>query len=165
MERIKRSLLIAFCLLWLLSLSGCIWIPVTEKPLKLYGDSPVVSVVLYQLENGIDIEVEGDVLNLDEESEPAAVLPEDQIEDFCNRLQKLKFRNDIIIILAAMDPPAPIHQGNLIRVNYENGNYEIICSTQTFYWNGKENGTRASYDKEDWDAFLAEYFPEHIANS
>ena len=158
----KRTALVLFCVALLLSLTGCIWIPVWEKPLNLYGDSPVTSVSLYVVENEIVMDVQDGVLNLDEDYEPVAVLSDDQMEDFCKNAQKLGFRDDIVIIPVAMDPVYWSYYGNLIRVDYENGSFEVICSHGLYWYDGKQHYSAANCDTEKWNAFLAEYFPDDI---
>ena len=158
----KRIALVLLCVALLLSLTGCIWIPVWEKPLHLYGDSPVTSVSLYVVDQEIFLDFQDGVLNLDEEYDPIAFLPEDQMEDFCENMQKLGFRNDVFIVLAAMDPAYLGHVGNLIRVDYENGNFEVVCSERTYQYDGLQYSSAANCDTEKWNAFLAEYFPDDI---
>ena len=159
----KQFALVVLCLALLFSLTGCIWIPVPEKPLNLYGDSPVKSVSLYVVEEDTVLNVQDGVLNLDEKWEPIAYLPAGQMQDFCENVKELGFRNDIFIVLAAMDPSYFGHFGNLIRIDYENGNFEVICSVRTYWYDGKQHSSGASYNTEKWDAFLADYFPDYIS--
>lgn len=158
----KRIALVFLCIALLVSLSGCIWIPVWEKPLNLYGDFPVTSVSLYQLDEAFPLATEDGKLNLDEAYSPVAFLSEEEMENFCEKMQKLEFRNDIVIILAAMDPIRWEYVGNLIRVDYENGWFEVICYDGTYWFDGKTHKSSAHCDTEEWDAFLAEYFPDDI---
>ena len=158
----KRIALVLLCVALLLSLTGCIWIPVWEKPLNLYGDSKVVSVSLYQIDEPMTPSMQEGVLNLDEQFDPLAFLPEDQAETFCQKMQKLEFRNDIFLILAAMDPEFQYHVGYVIRVDYENGWFELICSEKTYWFDGREHLSSPYCDTEKWNAFLAEYFPDDI---
>ena len=156
--------LLAACLL-LASLSGCIVIPLYHLGLRLYGDSPVCAVQLYDLNrDGESSRAVYNYADLEEKYVPIAVLSETDWDSICGDLQALWFSDEVIVFPpVALDPNLSFF-GYVIRVEYENGNCELVSNHFCAYReNGTWKGSTGICDTEDWDALLQWYFPDALS--
>ena len=78
--------------------------------------------------------------------------------DFIERLNNLK-DNDFVFILGT---PGTLFEGDiLIKVNYLNGDYDLVKSTvQIYYRSGKaQGGGYVTFNQEEYDKLIADYLP------
>lgn len=155
MKPYKPCLLIPMIFVLIVSLSGCIIIPLTK-----HYDIPaeeVESVQFYDLRNPELSHYSG----FDTSIEPIFTVPEENKEEFLDDFSKLKFSDYIIIVLAAIDPS--FYYGDwVVRVNFTNDQYTFYsCGGygETFDSEGKcISYTHFSCDNEELENLVGEYF-------
>ncbi len=155
MKAYKSFLFVLMSIVLIVSLCGCIIIPLTK-----YYDIPseeVVSVQFYDLRNPESSHSSG----FDASIEPAFTIPEEDKEDFLDDFSKLKFSDSIIIVIAAVDPS--FYYGDwVVRINFSNGQYTFYsCGGfgQTFDADGKcISATHFSCDEEELESIVGKYY-------
>lgn len=155
MKSYKPYLLIPMIFVLIVSLSGCIIIPLTK-----HYDIPaeeVESVQFYDLRNPELPHYSG----FDTSIEPVFTVPEENKEEFLDDFSKLKFSDYIIIVLAGIDPS--FEYGDwVVRVNFTNGQYTFYsCGGygETFDSEGKRiSYTHFSCDNEELENLVGEYY-------
>lgn len=155
MKSHKPFLFVLMTFVLIVSLSGCIIIPLTK-----YYDIPieeVVSVQFYDLRNQ-DLACSS---GFDAILEPVYTIPEENTEDFLDDFSKLEFSDSIIIVLAAIDPS--FYYGDwVVRINFTNGQYTFYsCGGygETFDADGKYiSSTHFSCDEEELKKLVGKYY-------
>ncbi len=151
----KKLLSVFLCLLFLVSLTGCI--SYHHKALMLYGESPVASVELYDLPvlyGGLKDFFESGK----EGSVPVKQLPADRMDGFLSEVTTWKYTDTVILLPVAQDSPREFG-GYAVKVTYENGNWEIFDSDFCVYFDGKEEHRKlGSVDWDLWDDLLWDFF-------
>mgnify|MGYP003448367051 CR=1 FL=1 len=154
MKLCKPFLLVIVTLLLVVSLSGCIIIPLWK-----YYDIPaeeVASVQFYDLRD-----LESNRSNFATTLEPVYTIPEEDTEDFLDDFSKLKFSDTIIIVLAAIDPSFDYGDW-VVRINFSNGQYTFYsCGGygETFDAEGKRiASTHFSCDNEELENLVGKYY-------
>lgn len=153
MKPYKPFLFALMTFVLIVSLSGCIIIPLT----KYYDISAeeVESVQFYDLRN------EESYMGLDPTLEPVYTIPEEDIEAFLEDFSKLEFSDSIIIALAAVDPS--FYYGEwVVRINFSNGQYTFYsCGGfgETFDAEGELiSSTHFSCDCEELSNLIGKYY-------
>ncbi|MBQ9081873.1 MAG: hypothetical protein IJY28_00015 [Clostridia bacterium] len=155
MKLCKRMMALVLIFVLMVSLSGCIIIPLTK-----YYDIPaeeVASVQFYDL-SGEEIPNES---GFDEVCEPVWTVPETDHEALLDDFSKLKFSDAIVIVLAAYDPSFSYGDW-VVRINFTNGQYTFYsCGgySETFDANGKwSSATHFSCDREELEQLIGKYY-------
>jgi hypothetical protein len=155
MKPFKQFLFVLLTFVLIVSLSGCIIIPLTK-----YYDiaaEEVMSVQFYDLRNQDSAHYSG----FDTILEPVYTIPEEDTEDFLDDFSKLKFSDSIIIVLAAIDPS--FYYGDwVVRINFSNGQYTFYsCGGygETFDAEGNcISSTHFSCDDEELKNLVGKYY-------
>ena len=155
MKPYRPFLLILLIFVLIVSLSGCIIIP-----LRKHYDIPseeVTSVQFYDLRDPELSRSSG----FDTSLEPTFTIPEENKEEFLDDFSKLKFSDTIVIILAAIDPS--FYYGDwVVRINFTNGQYTFYsCGGygETFDAEGKRiSSTHFSCDNEELENLVGKYY-------
>ena len=155
MKPYKPFLLVLMIFVLIVSLSGCIIIPLTK-----HYDIPaeeVASVQFYDLRKPESSHYSG----FDAILEPTFTIPEENKEDFLDDFSKLKFSDSIVIVLAAIDPS--FYYGDwVVRINFTNGQYTFYsCGGygETFDAEGKSiSSTHFSCDNEELENLVGKYY-------
>ena len=151
----KSFLLVLMTVVLLVSLSGCIVIP-----LRKHYDIPpeeVVSVQFYDLRNKDSSHYSG----FDAILEPVYTVPGQDKADFLDDFSKLKFSDSIVLVLAPTDPS--FYYGDwVVRINFTNGQYTFYsCGGygETFDAKGKcISTTHFSCDDEELKNLVGKYY-------
>ena len=154
----KTILMSALILVMLVSLTGCIIIPLT----KYYHFDPeeVSSIDIYDLrESGTN---ESGFL---ETEVPIYTIGQDKKAEFLSDFSEVKFESAIVIVLAAVDPS--FDYGNLVvRINFADGSYSLYSCAgygETYDANNKwKCAHHYSCDIEDLVELANKYVPEDI---
>ena len=155
MKPYKPFLLVLMIFVLIVSLSGCIIIPLTK-----HYDIPaeeVASVQFYDLRNQDSAHYSGFNTIL----EPVYTIPEEDTEAFLDDFSRLKFSDAIVIVLAAIDPS--FYYGDwVIRINFSNGQYTFYSCDgygETFDAEGKRiSSTHFSCDDEELKNLVIKYY-------
>ncbi|MBR6514034.1 MAG: hypothetical protein IKT46_04275 [Clostridia bacterium] len=157
----KRTVtLLSILLILTLSLTGCIVIP----QYKYYEISPddVISVQIYDLRKSESYY--GDFIELDN---PVYTLDDDSKTDFITELSEIRFKDVIIITIAAIDPCFTYDEW-VARINYNDGSYDLIsCDGYNQSYNANNecvSSNHYSCDNDEWKAFITSYLPEDFLN-
>ena len=159
MKKINRILTVAFALTILISLTGCIVIPLY----KYYDDidtEKVSSVDIYDLRNS-----ESYYSDFLETETPVYTLKDDQLNEFWGDLGKIRFTDQIIITIAAVDPSFSYDEW-VVRINYIDGSYSLISCDgygETYDKNNQVIDTNHfGCDNEEWKQFIGKYLPKEL---
>ena len=154
MKLCKPFLLVIVTLLLVVSLSGCIIIPLWK-----YYDIPaeeVASVQFYDLRD-----LESNRSNFATTLEPVYTIPEEDKGTFLDDFSKLKFSDTIVISLAAVDPSFDYGDW-VVRINYSNGQYTFYSCAgygATFDSEGTYlSSTHYSCDDEELENLVSKYY-------
>lgn len=155
MKLYQSLLLIALIVGLLVSLNGCVVIPLSK-----YYDIPaeeVVSVQFYDLRNreaGSDSE-------FDSVHEPVYTVPEEEKVEFLSDFSKVKFSDTIIIAFAAIDPSFSYGEW-VIRINFSDGQYTFYSCDgygQTFDAEGNcISSTHYGCDDAELERLIGKYY-------
>lgn len=144
------------------SLSGCIIIPIS----RYYDDidtESVTSVDFYDL-NG----VQNQSSYFFEEVEPVYTMQNEGIEDFWDDLADIRFKDAIVIVLAAVDPSF-YYDRWVVRINYKDGTFMLISCDgygEIYSKDGKViDSNHFGCDNDEWHSFVEKYVPKEIFNS
>lgn len=155
MKLCRSFLLILMALTLIVSLSGCIIIPLS-KHYEFYAEE-VASVQFYDLRNQESSVHPG----FDTAIDPVYTIPDEEKEAFLNDFSELRFSETVIIILAAMDPSFRYGEW-VVRINFSNGQYTFYSSGgygETLDADGKHiSSTRFSCDDEDLETLIGKYY-------
>ena len=155
MKLYKRFLLVFVAVMMLVALNGCIIIPVSEY----YEFSPeeVESVQFYDLRSGEIPRSSG----FDKLTDPVFTVAEEDKSAFLEDFSMLEFTDDIVIILAPMDPTFSYGDW-VIRINFADGRYTFYsCYAygETFYADGNRiSATSAGCDDEELEKLIRKYY-------
>ena len=155
MKPYKQLLLLLMTFVMVVTLSGCIIIPLT-KYYDISADE-VVSVQFYDLHDHDSAHYSG----FDKILEPVYTIPEEDMEDFLDDFSRLKFSDSIVIVLAAIDPS--FYYGDwVVRINFCNGQYTFYsCGGygETFDAEGKRiSSTHFSCDDGELKKLVDKYY-------
>ena len=160
---LKRLLAILLTVFLLISVSGCI--PFRHKALALDGESPVVSIELYDLPYLEMGQLEERFSDTEEASEPLRRLPEERIEDCISEIRTWVYNDNVWLLPVAMDAKRAFG-GYAVKVTYENGNWEMLESDVVGWYDGTEMYLdTGGITKEIWGDFLMEYFEVETRSS
>ena len=153
----RLALLIVSILLISCSFTSCIVIP-RSKSFKISEDK-VSSIDVYDLREKIHY---SDFLRTEE---PIHEISEDNLGDFLSDLAKIRFSDNLVIVLAAVDPSF-FYDDWTVRINYTNNTYELLSCAgygETYNENNEVVSTHHfSCDNEEWHTFIKKYVPEDI---
>ena len=154
MKRMLSATLIS--LAFLLSLSGCIVIPI-YKNFDLDPET-VSSVQIYDLRFGDSYYDDF----LEQEFLLVHTLEASQTSDFLSDLAEIRFSDHLIISIAAMDPS--FHYGDwVVRVNYTSGAYSLIsCDGYGTEYDANGELIKTHHfgcDNEEWKDLIMRYLP------
>lgn len=141
--------------------TGCIVIP----QYKYYDISPdeVISVQIYDLRTSETYY--GDFI---EKDNPVYTLPEDITDDFLTELSEIRFKDSIVITIAAVDPNFTYDEW-VARINYADGSYDLIsCDGYGQSYNETNEVTDTNHygcDNDEWKKFITGYLPEEFINN
>lgn len=155
MKRIRYILAAVMPLVLICLFCSCIIIPIN----KYYDDfdtQEIASVEFFDLRQSRT--------SIDNAT-PAYTLPEEQTEEFFEDLAKIRFRDYIIIVLAAIDPS--FYFGDwVVRINYTDGSFDLLSNggyNESYDMNGElSDANHFSCDDEEWYAFIYKYIPQAI---
>ena len=155
----KRVLhLMTLWLLMLVCLTGCIVIP-RHKTFEISPDT-VSTIKIYDL-RGRESRFEGAV----DADAPVYELPEEEKTDFLTELAKVDFSDEILIMLAAVDPSFSFGEW-VVRINYADGSYEFLsCNAFGSVFNQNDELISTHHygsKREEWIAFLGNYAPKNF---
>ncbi len=153
LHKLFLSVLVTFVLI--ISLSGCIMIPMSK-----HYDIPaeeVVTVQFYDLRNQESAGHPG----FDTKYEPVYTIPVEDKEDFLNDFSKLKFTDTLIIVPAAVDPSFSYGPW-VVRINFSNGQYTFYSCAgygETFNSAGDcISSTHFSCDDKELELLISKYY-------
>ncbi len=156
MKPYKRLCLAVLAFALVITLSGCIIIPLAK-----YYNIPVDEVASIQF---YDLRSEETIrsYNFEKNYEPSYTLPEKDTEAFLRDFAKLKFSKTILIIPGSVDPS--FHYGDLVvRINFLNGKFTLYSYQgygQTFNAKGKCVSTsHYGCEEEDLERLIGKYYP------
>ena len=153
----RLALLIVSILLISCSFTSCIVIP-RSKSFKISEDK-VSSIDVYELREKSHY---SDFLRTEE---PIHEISEDKLGDFLSDLSKIRFSDNLVIMLAAVDPSF-LYDDWTVRINYTNNTYELLSCAgygETYNENNEVISTHHfSCDNEEWHTFIKKYVPEDI---
>lgn len=157
----KRFGLFALTIIFLMSvLSGCVYIPLFER--FEIDPATVESIEIYDLRQ-CKSTFGGDFL---ETETPVYQIPAEQVDDFLADLADIQFTDAVVIIFPAVMDPSFYYDAWTVRINYTNGNYELISCDhfgQTFDKNGEKIDTHHwGCDSDKWWALIGKYVPKDI---
>ena len=155
MNSLKRSVITALLLSLLLSLTGCIVIPLHGK--YDIDKTDLSSVQIYDLRN-----CETHEYDFMEYDPPLYTVADEQVDDFLKDLSKIRFTDHIIIALMAIDPS--FYYGDwVVRLNYTNGTWALLSSdgySETFDKAGRYiSSNHFGCDPKEWEKFVTAYLP------
>lgn len=149
MKLYKRTLLALLTFVLIVSLSGCIIIPLSK-----YYDIPaeeVNSVQFYHYDPDTSSESDYNLIH---------TVSEESKEAFLDDFSKLKFTDSIIITLAAIDPSFSYGDW-VVRINFSDGQYTLYSSGgygETFDAEGNcTSATHFSCDAEELEQLIEKY--------
>lgn len=150
---VKKLTVLAAALALVCSLPGCFYVTFDEYYELSQDADEIASIqILENLGNNVLADV------------ALAELEPIEFENFAAELEKLPFKNDMVIFLAAMDPST--HFGTyVVKVSYSDGAYELIsCADYQEYYNadGEMGYKHYSLSTAKWESFLSEYMNESI---
>lgn len=159
MKSLKRSVITALLLSLLLSLTGCIIIPLHEK--YTINKADLSSVQIYDLRNSETHEC--DFMEYDP---PLYTVADEQVDDFLKDLSKIRFTDHIIIGLLAVDPS--FYYGDwVVRLNHTDGTWTLLSSdgySETFDKAGKYiSSNHFGCDPDKWERFVTAYLPTDVS--
>lgn len=170
----KKALFIIIASLLIISLTGCIIIPLKPDIELTHGIDSIEKIEIYDVPGNVNIiEMWGRstedwyaehsesfvfVERISSELEPSAYIPEEDYEDFLDGLCNLPFEDYVIIVLAAMDP-AYHYSSPLIIITYDDGNADIISAVGQCFGVNEGEGFERSFDcdEEIFKEFIKEY--------
>lgn len=155
MKRKQMLCALSLSLAMLVTLTGCIIIPIPKRYEIALED--VSSIDIYDLRDC-------DYYYPSEET-LVYTIEEDQMEDFLQDLSDVPFTDIIIIVLAAIDPS--FNYGDwTVRINYTDGSYTYIScggyGTTHDADGSLIDSNHYSCDTDEWEAFIEKYVPEDI---
>ena len=159
MKIFRAAAICSLVLAMVISLTGCIVIPIHKR----YDDidrEQVASVDVYDLRNS-----ESHYSNFLETETAVYTLSEDQLDGFFSDLANIRFTDNLIITIAAVDPS--FYYGDwVVRINYADGSYSLIsCSGygETYDANGQViDSNHFGCDDDEWEQLVGKYVPEDI---
>lgn len=159
----KKLFLIFLIFFLLVSLSGCIVFH--HKALALDGQSPVVSVELYDLPWMGPWELPEFLSGEDAACKPVKRLSEDRIEDCLAQIRSWVYNDGVLLLPVAQDANREF-SGYAVKVTYENGSWEMLEDDLVGWYDGTEmNSKTGGITDEIWDAFLMEFFEVETRSS
>ncbi len=154
MKRCKLFIFVILTFLLILSLSGCITIPVSTY--YELSTEEVRSVQFYDLREDAAAEA-----FYDKTCEPVYALTGEDKEAFLDDFSKLKFSDTILIVLAAVDPSFSYGDW-VVRINFANGQYTFYSCAgygETFDAEGNRiSSTHLSCDEEELQSLISKYY-------
>ena len=158
MKQLRILLSVVLILSVICSLAGCMVIPVYDN-YQIPADK-VASIQIYDLR----ICKEYTLRFLETES-PVYTLEEEQIPDFLNDLSQIRFNDEIVITIAAVDPSFEFDDW-VVRINYFDGSYRLICCCAYGIYLDKNDefisDNHYGCDEAEWYSFISKYVPEDI---
>lgn len=154
----KKKRLILFVLISILSvcLTSCIIIPLRRH--YTYSADEVSSVRFYDLRDS-----ESRTTGFFEEETPVCTLPDEQIKEFLADFSRIKFKDSIIIVLAAVDPSF-CYGPWVVEIVFADGSYSFYSTGgfgETFNANGECVKTNHySADDEDLEKLIGKYYEQ-----
>lgn len=98
---------------------------------------------------------------------PVYEISEEQTADFISDLNDIEFSDHLIITIAAIDPSFNYGEWT-VRINYNDGTYELISDGgygETYDSNNEwVSSHHWSCDAAEWEAFIGKYVPADIFN-
>ena len=155
-----RKITVLFAaLLLLVSLTGCMLIPMVKKLDLHYDVSEITSIEIFNLGDEVY-----DVYDLEELIDdnfiPAATLTSEQYSGFADRVGELTFTDTYVIALASVQVEYSF-AGYVAKITYANGEYELLSNGSQAYKNEKGHYMDSySCDEGDWNRFIEEYLEE-----
>ena len=148
---LKRFIVLAVAFALLCSLTGCFYV-VFDRYYELAQDTDqITSIGIY--EHTGDNKLSDTAL---------ASLDSAEFEGFVTALEKLPFKNAMVISLAASDPS--FYFGKyVVKITYSNGAYELISDSdyQEYYdSNGVMDYHHYALSSDKWEKFLSTYMDE-----
>lgn len=154
MKRIKLFTLAAVLLSLAVCFSGCIIIP-QQKYYKIYPEK-VAAVQFYDLRN-----CDSGHHDFQKTVDPVYTLPEDEIGDFLEDFSKLKFKDAIMIVLAAVDPSFEYGEW-VVRIDFTDQSYTFYSCAgfgETFDAGGNRiDSTHFSCDRDQLEELIKKYY-------
>lgn len=146
-------------LLLLVSLTGCMLIPMVKKLDLHYDVSEITSIEIFNLGDEVY-----DVYDLEELIDdnfiPAATLTSEQFSEFADRVGEFRFTDTYVIALASVQVDYSF-AGYVVKITYANGEYELLSNGSQAYKNEKGHYMDSySCDEGDWNRFIEEYLEE-----
>lgn len=129
---------------------GCTTYRVTYE--CMYDSEKIESIVLYDLKSGAE--------SVEDFGVPCAVIQESQYDEFMKEIEKMPFEDMLILVPVPTDPNFSFY-GDVIKVSYENGAYELISSNgvqKQINENGDKRYTHYSCDENVWSEFISNYY-------
>lgn len=155
MKRYIQMIAVLVVIVLLVSLSGCIIIPLSK-----YYNIPaeeVVSVQFYDLRN----QNANGGTGFNQSEEPVYTVPEEEREKFLKDFSTLEFTDTIIIVLAAIDPSFSYGEW-VVRINFTNGQYTFYSCAgygETYNAEGKcVSSTHFSCNDEELEKLIGKYY-------
>ena len=175
----KKVLFIIVSISFIISLTGCIIIPIEPDIELTHGTDRIEKIEIYEVPEGTDIieawgrctdeyyvkwysEHSGDyvyVENITTELEPVATVAEEDYEAFLDEMVSLPFSDYIIIVLAAIDP-AYHYSSPLIIITYDDGTKDILTAAGQMFGNdGTSDGLERNFECDEaiFDEFIKKY--------
>ena len=154
----KKCLVYILLAALLVMLTGCVTLHFSWK--FLHGTDQISQIEVFYLEDVDDF-------NLPDDAVPVALIAPEDYDDFCGEIQNIDFTDTILLLPAAVDPSWYL-QGYVVRIVYQNGDFEVICNQGYQYqetadgWGGKSR--HYSFPKSfDWDAFVKGYIDHTVS--
>lgn len=155
MKNYKQFLLVILCIVLLLSLSGCMVIPLSKY--YVISEEEVASVQFYDLRG----EESEHYAGFDKKCEPVYTLPAEEHQAFLDDFSEMKFSDTILIVLAAVDPSFSYGDW-VIRINFSNGQYTFYSSNgygETYDGEGEFlSSTHFSCDEEELETLIRKFY-------
>lgn len=158
MKTLKVFLISVLSLAILLSITGCVIIPL-HKNYNLDSEE-VASVEIYDLRNS-----ETHYSNFLEAESPVYTVKKDKTADFLSDLSEIDFSDALIITIAAVDPS--FEYGDwVVRINYADESFSLISCNgygESYDSNGETaDDNHFGCDNDEWNQFIGKYVPEDI---
>ena len=154
----KKKVLILLVLISILSVSltSCIIIPLRRH--YTYSADEVSCIRFYDLRDS-----ESRASGFFEEETPIFTLPDEQINEFLTDFSNIKFKDSIVIVLAAIDPS--FYYGNwVVEIVFTDGSYSFYSTAgfgETFNANGEcIESDHYSSDEEDLRKLIGKYYEQ-----
>ena len=161
----KRLVLSLIALFLVVALTGCIIIPRYHR--FEIDESAVFSIEIYDICQLYESDLYQKMTYMEyfEKRDVVYEISADQTGEFLKDLAEIEFRDDIVIIIAAIDPSFSYNTWT-VRINYSNGSSEFISSAgygETYDKNGEfvsGTGHHWGCDQDEWLGLIEKYVPE-----